>query len=350
MEYKDYYAVLGVPRTASPGEIKKAFRKLAREWHPDRRPGDKMAEARFKDANEANEVLSDPEKRRRYDALGANWEAFSRPGADPFAPGGAFAGFRTGGAGPGGIRFEFRSTGDAAGFSDFFQTFFSPEAPGAFAGQGGRTGRRGRAGSSVGQSFEDIVAELGLDERRRPEPAPRHPRGARAHSVEVEAELSLEEAYHGASRIVELDGRRLEVQIPRGVTGGSRVRLAGQGGGGRDLVVVTTVRPHPVFTRRGSDLEREVLVTLEEALLGAEVPITTLKGRVLLTIPPGTQNGKTFRLSGQGMPRLSGGAPGDLYVRARVVLPKALSDEARAAARQFLDLVHQPDPRTAAAG
>jgi DnaJ-class molecular chaperone len=163
--------------------------------------------------------------------------------------------------------------------------------------------------------------------------------------VEATAEISLEEAFHGTKRIVEVDGKRLEVNIPRGVNTGSRIRLAGRGGDGRDLYVVIKVKPHPVFTRHGADLHRELQITLREALLGAEVPVATLRGRVLLTIPPGTQTGRVFRLKGQGMPRLKGDGDGDLYAKVRVVIPTKLSPEAMEAARKFLDLVDQPDPR-----
>jgi DnaJ-class molecular chaperone len=169
--------------------------------------------------------------------------------------------------------------------------------------------------------------------------------GGTHNAAQATAEISLEEAFHGTSRIVEMSGRRLEISIPRGVDTNSRVRVSGKGPDGRDLVVVVRVSPHGVFTRRGADLDREVPVTLREALLGGEVPVGTLKGRVLLTLPPGTQNGKSFRLTGQGMPRLKGGEPGDLYVKVRAVLPTHLSDEAREAAAGFLDLAHQPDPR-----
>jgi DnaJ-class molecular chaperone len=169
----------------------------------------------------------------------------------------------------------------------------------------------------------------------------------RPASTDVDVEVSLEEAYHGTSRIVEVDGKRLEVSVPRGVDTGSRIRLRGKGPNGRDLYLVTRLRSHPVFNRNGADLTRELPVTLEEALLGAEVPVTTLKGRVLLTIPPGTQNGRTFRLTGQGMPRLDGKATGDLFVRVRVVLPSVLSPDAAAQAKLLFDLVDQPDPRTA---
>ena len=153
------------------------------------------------------------------------------------------------------------------------------------------------------------------------------------------------EAYHGTTRLVEVDGKRLEITIPAGADTGTRIKLSKRGPGGGDLIVVVRLTPDPRFTRRGADLERELPLTLEEALLGGEVTVETLKGRVLLTIPAGTQPGKTFRLSGQGMPRFKSTGHGDLYVKARVVLPTDLSDEAKAAARTFLDLVNQPDPR-----
>ena len=333
MEYKDYYKVLGVPRTASTAEVKKAFRKLARELHPDRNPGDTAAERRFKEANEAHAVLSDPEKRKQYDTLGANWEQFARAGAGAGAAGDPFAGFGRGGN----VRYEFRTSGGGAeGFSDFFRVFFGGEGPAA-------TGSTGRGDS---MSFDDILAGMGINGGgaaggRTGSAASTRPRGA----VEATAELSLEEAFHGTSRVVEVGGKRLEVSIPRGVDSGSRVRLSGKAGDGRDLVVVVRVRKHPVFTRKGADLERELLISLEEALLGGEIPVGTLKGRVLLTVPPGTQNGRTFRLTGQGMPRFRGEGSGDLYVRVRVVLPSRLTADAEKAARRFLDLVDQPNPR-----
>jgi DnaJ-class molecular chaperone len=361
MEYRDYYDILGVPRAASQAEIKKAFRKAAREHHPDRNQDDPAAERRFKDVNEAHAVLSDPEKRKRYDMLGRDWEAYERagggrPGADPFGPGGPFAGYAAGG--PGGVRYEFHTTGDGGDFSDFFQAFFGGMAAGGQAAGGQRASRpAGRGGGSRGggQRFEDILAGLGLDGsapagRARPSGARGSSRasgrGAGREIHEGEAEISLEEAFAGTTRLVEIAGRRLEVDIPPGVSTGSRVRLSGQGPGGTDVVVVVRVRPHPTFTRTGNDLERELPLTLEEALLGAEVHVGTLKGRVLLTIPPGTQSGRRIRLAGKGMPALKGGAHGDLYVRTRVMLPTGLTDEARTAARRFLELVHQPDPRT----
>jgi DnaJ-class molecular chaperone len=362
MEYQDYYQTLGVPRTASQADIKKAFRKLARENHPDKKPGDQAAEARFKAINEANAVLADPDKRKKYDRLGKDWEAYARAGVDPDAAGSPFGGAnpfasyaRAGGAGGGqNVRYEFRTSGGAGGadFSDFFRTFFSSDAGPATAGAtGARTARRG---ANAGPSFEDILSEMGLNQaaagagagapRTAGGAAPGPTSAAGRVTAEAVAEIDLEEAYHGTTRRVELDGRRLDVTIPRGADNGTKVKLSGQGPHGGDLVVTIRVRPHPVFTRKGADLERELPLTLAEALLGAEVPVTTLKGKVLLRVPPGTQNGHRFRLSGQGMPRLRGEGNGDLYARARVVLPK-LDDDAAAAARELLDKVQQPDPR-----
>jgi DnaJ-class molecular chaperone len=360
MDYRDYYATLGVKREASQAEIKRAFRKLARQHHPDVKPGDRAAEAKFKEVNEANEVLSDPEKRSKYDLLGANWEALAKAGAgrpggsgrragggqDPFGPGGAFAGF-AGSGGTGGVRYEFRGSGDSGGFSDFFRTFF-----GAAAGPAEASPASGGRGSRPvgGASFEDILAGLNLDGGGGPVQA-----GGRASSAhgrvtsEADVELGLEEAFHGTSRLLELDGKRLEVAVPRGVETGSRIRLRGKGADGGDLDLVTRVRPHRTFSRKGADLSRELPISLREALIGADVPVGTLKGRVLLKIPAGTQNGRTFRLAGQGMPRLKpkeGIHPnGDLLVTVRVILPTNLGDEARTAAIALLDLVDQPDPR-----
>ena len=361
MEYRDYYQILGVPRSASQADIKKAFRKLARELHPDRNPGDTTAERKFKDVNEANEVLSDPAKRKQYDVLGANWEQVQRAGggrggADPCGPGGPFAGFSGFGGAPGGqnVRYEFHTTGDS-GFSDFFRMFFSGAGAGAQAGRGaagGGTGQRGSKGPN-GASFEEILAQMGgvPNSGQAQRPPTRHAadsgRGKAREELEAPAELTLEEAYHGTTRLLEVDGRRFEVAIPRGIDTGGRVRLSGKGPKGRDVVVTVTVRPHDVYARKGADLERDLPITLREALLGGEVPVVTLKGRILLTIPAGTQQGRTFRLTGQGMPKRKGEGAGDLYVKVRVLLPTALDEEAKAAAATFLDLVHQPDPRAA---
>ncbi len=354
MDYKDYYAVLGVPRTASQKEIKKAFRKLAREHHPDTKGGDAAAEVRFKEINEANAVLSDPDKRALYDRLGADWQSYARAGASApagagaraGAAGGPFTGF-SGFGGPGGnVRYEFHTTGDAGEFSDFFNAFFAGDSePLSTPGRGRR--------ATGGATFESILAGMGLGADGGPATTRGPSAGAastapirRPATAEATAEITLEEAYHGTSRLVEIEGKRLEVTIPRGADTGTRIRLTGKAPGGGDLHVVVRQTRDPVFTRRGADLERELPLTLREALLGADVKVRTLKGHVVLTIPAGTQPGRMFRLTGQGMPRFRADGHGDLYVKARVLLPTNLSEEARDAAAHFLDLVNQPDPRT----
>ena len=374
MEYQDYYAVLGVPRTASQSEIKKAFRKLARTHHPDRNPGDATAERRFKQINEANAVLSDPDKRALFDRLGADRDAYSRAGATAGAgaggargaaahgwaggtggAGGPFSGFATG-QGGGNVRYEFHSSDEGGDFSDFFQAFFggASEPVGGTADGPGR-GRR----ATGGPRFEDIMAGLGLDPSGSNGAAGAGRRGpagvgaaagttraaSRQPSAEAVAEITLDEAYHGTKRLIDLDGKRLEVTIPAGADTGSRIRLTGKAPGGGDLHVVVRQLPDATFTRRGADLERELPLTLEEALLGGDVTIGTPKGKVVLTIPPSTQHGRTFRLTGQGLPRFKGDGRGDLYVKARLVLPTELSEDARLAARRFFEIASQPDPR-----
>ena len=367
MDYKDYYAVLGVPRTASQKDIKKAFRKLAREHHPDTKGGDAAAEIRFKEINEANAVLSDPDKRALYDRLGADWEAYARAGAGAGAGagasgrggggGGPFAGYSGFGGAPGGnVRYEFRTTGDPGEFSDFFNVFFGGDSEPL---NGPRRGRRPTGGAT----FEDILAGMGLGAdggagtgrgagpargaaNARDRGGQATATGPRRASAEATAEITLEEAYHGTSRLVEVEGKRLEITIPRGADTGTRLRLSGKAPGGGDLHVVVRQRPDPVFTRRGADLERELPLTLKEALLGADVRVRTPKGHVVLTIPAGTQPGRTFRLTGQGMPRFRADGHGDLYVKARVVLPIQMSAEARTAAVDLFELLDQPDPRT----
>ena len=377
MEYKDYYKTLGLDRKATPADIKKAYRKLARELHPDRNPGDKTAEARFKEVNEAHEVLADPKKRGQYDLLGSNWEQYSRAGGgaggagatgspfsgDPFGPGGPFAAYGAAGQ-SGNVRYEFNDTA-SEDFSDFFRMFFSgasgdpartatatrksaPTGSGTGSGSGGGNRRSGRP-------FEDLFSRLRSDGGtatrdggRAGGPTPRG-RGTRhGDDVDVEVDLSLEEAFHGSARLVQVGDRRLEVKLPAGVETGSKIRLSGKAGSGPDagdLYLITKIRPHPVFTRAGADLTREVPITLGEALLGGEVEVDTLRGRVVLTVPPGTQQGQTFRLTGQGMPRLKGEGAGDLYARVKVVLPGKLEGRQRKAAEEFLHLIVQPNPR-----
>jgi curved DNA-binding protein len=363
MDYKDYYAVLGVPRTASDKEIKKAFRKLAREHHPDVKGGDAAAERRFKEVNEANAVLSDADKRALYDRLGTDWEAYARAGT------GAGAGARAGAAGQGGanpfgsagfggapggnVRYEFHTTGDPGEFSDFFNAFFAGASEPV---NGPGRGRR----PTGGPTFEDILAGMGLGAdgggfgadaatSRGRGPAGRNTTTTTARrpaSAEATAEITLDEAYHGTSRLVDVDRKRLEVTIPRGADTGTRIRLTGKAPGGGDLYVLVRQRPDPTFTRRGADLERELPLTLEEALIGAQVKVRTPKGRVALTIPGGTQPGRVFRLTGQGMPRFRAEGFGDLYAKAKVVLPTNLSEPAREAAHDFFKLANQPEPST----
>lgn len=366
MEYRDYYKILGVPRGASQAEIKKAFRRLARQFHPDVNKSDAAAEQRFKEVNEANAVLGDAEKRRAYDALGANWSAYQQAGGG----GGPFADFMrgAGGAGPGGVRYEFHGNAeDMAGFSDFFRTFFGG-AGAAFDGAAGRgrpagtyaTETRSGRRAAAGPGFDDILSELGIDGvgiDDLPDPGRGRrtagPRGAgvspaRGRDVEAEAEVSLEEVFHGTTRMVQIDRRRLEVKIPPGVADGQRIRLsgtAGDGGTGGDLYLRVKVRPHPAFERNGADLTRELPVTLRVALLGGQVPVETIAGsRLLLTVPAGTQPGRTIRLAGQGLPRFRADGRGNLFVRIRVVLPADLDEHARELAARFLDAAGQPEP------
>lgn len=365
MEYRDYYQTLGVPRTATQADIKKAYRRLARQHHPDVNKGNADAERRFKEINEAHAVLGDPEKRRAYDTLGADWAAYQQAGGG--RPGGAaenpFADFvrrssAGGAAGPGGIRFEYRgSAEDLSGFSDFFRTFFGGASPAA----GGRA-----TASGAGAGYDDLLSGLGFEPAAR---APRAPRGAggaerrpggraaagRRQDVEAVTEVTLEEIFGGTTRLLQVGDRRYEVRIPAGVPDGQRIRLsgkAGTGSGAGDVYVKVRVLPHAVFERNGADLTRELTVTLRDALLGGEVAVETLSGgRLLLRIPRETQNGRVFRLAGQGLPRFHDSGRGDLYVRVRVLLPTGMDEEARELASRFLDAAdrsHRPEASASA--
>jgi curved DNA-binding protein len=291
MDYKDYYKILGVAKTATEKEIKAAFRKLARKHHPDVNPGNKEAEARFKEINEANEVLGDKEKRKRYDELGANWNAFGHeaPLGRPW-PGG------------GGVRVDFEDLGGAGGFSDFFRTFFSG---------GGGAGFGGFEGAEEG-------ASAGSD-------------------AEGEVDLTLAEVFRGTTREVSVGGtrRRVEVKIPPGVRDGSRVRVAGEGGrgaGGRrgDLYLRVRVAPDPTFERKGDDLQTTLRAPLTAAVLGGEAQVPTLEGTVGIKIPAGTPAGQVFRLRGHGLPKLGArGERGDLLATLAVELPRTLTAKQR---------------------
>ncbi len=296
MAGKDYYSLLGVNRDASEREIKQAYRRLARQFHPDVNPGDKSAEARFKQINEAYEVLSDKEKRQKYDQFGDQWQH-----ADQFAK---------------------------AGWQ---------QAPWDFGKSGGATTFH-FGGGDQGSIFDDLLRGFGgRTSRQRVRPR-------QGQDVEHPVEVTLEEVYRGASRTISLeDGERLEVKIPPGVKGGSRVRMAGKGGRGYggvrgDLYLVISVKPHRLFERRGDDLHVEVAVSLMVAVLGGEVQVPTLKGKLALKIPPETQNGRVFRLAGQGMPHLGNSYHGDLLATVKVVLLTNLSPQERELFRQLSQL------------
>jgi curved DNA-binding protein len=326
MEFKDYYATLGVTKASTEKEIKGAFRKLARKFHPDVNPGDKASESKFKEINEAYEVLGDPAKRKKYDELGANWRAYEQAeaqgGANPFAGwnvnfGGAG---RPGGGGPGGFRTMNQEEmeemfGDSNPFSDFFTTFFG--GGGGAGGFGGQAGARG--GARAGRARQ----RAGRD-------------------VEHEIELTLEDAYQGTTRRLSLkhDGhaRTVDVRIPAGVSDGSRVRVSGEGehgvGGAAagDLYLRVRLAPHPVFERKGRDLYLKVALPVTTAVLGGEAEVPTIGGKAArLRIPPLTQNGQVFRLKSYGMPSIGkADEKGDLYARVDVQLPAQLTTEERA--------------------
>ena len=321
MQFKDYYESLGVAQGTKPAEIKKAYRKLARKFHPDVNPGDQSAETRFKEINEAYEVLGDPDKRRKYDQLGANWKQYEQAQAAGGRPFGAgvewpFGGgpsdnvqWNVGGTPGGGVRTmsedDVRSMFGDDPFSDFFQTFF---------GGGDASGTRPR--------------------RRRA-------RKQRGRDVEHELRLSLEQAFTGVTERLSLASggraRTVEVRIPAGVTERSRVRVAGEGEPGTggvtpgDLYLRVRLTPHAVFERKGRDLHIKTAIPLTTAVLGGEVEVPTLDGKALrLKVPAVTQPGQVFRLKGQGMPTVrTGGSRGHMYATVHVELPDRLTDEAR---------------------
>ena len=320
MDYKDYYKVLGVERNAGADEIKRVYRKLARQLHPDVNPDDKEAEARFKDINEAYEVLGDSEKRSKYDQLGSDWQRWQRAGHDPggfdwsqwFSPGGGAPR-----GSPGGVRVEFSDLNDilgGGGFSDFFNALFGAGTP-----------RAGQTRSGHSRAY------------RRP---------ARGQDLEQIVEISLEEAFLGTSRTLERDGKRLEASIPAGAKTGTRIRLTGQGapaaapsgGPAGDLYLKIKVKPHSQFRREESDLHLETPLDIYTAILGGNTVVTTLGGDVELKIPAGTQSGQLIRLRGKGMPRLKGKGNGDLYVKIVLQTPTELSDRERELIQELADL------------
>ena len=306
VQFRDYYETLGVPKTASESDIRSAFRKLARKYHPDVAKDKKAAEEKFKEINEAYEVLSDPEKRKKYDQLGADWNqpgGFQPPpGWGGQQPGGGFQQWQWGGGENGGVEFEFGGTG----FSDFFEAFFGGgRGRSAFSGFGGR-------------------------------PAT----AARGADVEADIMVTLEEALSGSTRTVSLRRagsnkvENYQVRIPRGVHEGQRIRLRGQGEAGirggksGDLFLRVRLARHPDFLVEGSDLIHEVKVEPWRAVLGSELVVPTLEGNVRLKIPSGTQGGQRFRLRERGLPGVSG-KRGDLYVVVQINVPKKLTERER---------------------
>lgn len=293
MDYIDYYKILGISKQATDSEIKKAYRKLAQKWHPDKNQGDAQAADRFKEINEAYQVLSDPQKRTQYDQFGSGWQQ-----------NGGFGGGNPWGNDAYSTRVEDLQDlfGGTGGFSDFFETLF---------GQGGTTQRRPRAGQNIEQ------------------PLP----------------ISLQEAYQGGTRRIKIESRQLEVKIPRGVKTGSKIRLKGEGMAGQhggssgDLYLIIEVTNNPQFTRQGDNLYVTIDVPMYRALLGGKVDVPTLDGTVKLSIPPETANGTKFRLSGKGMPKLKVKDKfGDLFATIRVELPQQLTDEERALFEELASL------------
>lgn len=312
MEYKDYYKILGVDRKATQAEIKRVYRKLALQYHPDRNPGNKQSEEKFKEINEAYQVLSDKEKRQRYDELGESYHTYQQRGGAP-----------------GNFNWE---------------DWFTRSPGGSARSSGGARGTPGDPNDLFGGGFSDFFSQIfgGIPNsgagRRTAWPQAERP------SYEQEIEISLAEAYHGATRRIEIEDRRLEVKIPAGARTGTKVRIAdaiSASGGGRsgDLFLVIRVLDDPNYERQGNDLYTDVNLDLYTSVLGGEATVQTLTGNVVLTIPPGTQPGQTFRLAGRGMPLIKNPqAHGDLLVRAKVKLPRNLSPRQRELFKQLASL------------
>ncbi len=290
MEYKDYYKILGVERKASADEIRKAYRKLALKYHPDRNPGDKTAEERFKDLNEAYQVLSDEQKRARYDQLGSaysNWQGRGAPGNFDW---GQWTGRGTT-VNMDDLNDLFGGAGGIDSFSDFFRSIF-----GGMGGASSSTSGRARPATGYQQSVT----------------------------------ISLDEAFHGTTRQLQTESRRMEVKIPPGVKTGSKVRVANAGPQGTDLYLIIEVTPDPRFERDGNDLKTIATVDAFTAILGGEAEVETMTGKVKLSIPAGTQPEQVFRLAGRGMPHVKNrNEKGDLYVRLKVQIPRYLSSKQR---------------------
>lgn len=314
MDYKDYYKVLGVDKTASQDEIKKAFRKLANKYHPDKNSGDKTAEAKFKEVNEANEVLGDAEKRKKYDTLGENWNSYRQQGGSSQDFDWSRYANQSGQGGQ-----TFYSTSDfgdmfgqsgGGGFSDFFESMFG-------GNMGGSRGRTTRTNALRGQ---DMQAEL---------------------------PITLEEAYKGTEKIFDVNGQSIKLKIKPGVSDGQILRLPGKGyagaNGGKngDLLIVIRVAKHPLFTRIDDDLNYDLPVDIYTAVLGGKVELNTFKGKINVNIAKETSNGKTLRLKGLGMPIYGKENQfGDLYVKVDLQTPKNLSEEELKLFKKLAEIHH----------
>jgi curved DNA-binding protein len=319
MDYKDYYTVLGVDKNATEKDIKRAYRKLARQYHPDKNPDDKTAEEKFKEINEANEVLGSPENRAKYDQLGQNYHRYQQMGGGPggfdfsqwASAGGPGAGYRSVN-----VDFEDLFGGGGGGFSEFFSTIFG----------GGRAARR-----------QDPEAMF-----RRQTQTP-------GRNIEQQVEITLEEAYHGTERtLVQPDGGQITAKIPPGAKTGSKIRLRGKGemgmSGAGDLFLLIRVIPHSTFKRDGNNLTVKVPVDVTTAVLGGKVTVPTLSGPVKLTIPAGTQGGRYFRLKDKGMPDLrKKGAYGDLLAKIRIQVPEQLGEEEQQLYEQLAEIAGSND-------
>jgi curved DNA-binding protein len=322
MEYKDYYQILGVPRTATQDDIKKAYRKLARQYHPDSNPGNQQAEAKFKEVNEANEVLSDPHKRQKYDALGSQWQRYQSMGGQP----GGFDWNQWTAQHADSARAQTYDVNDLSdlfggdsGFSEFFTQIF-----GSMGGRASR-GAQARRGSQVRSNQRGPQFDRGPQSYGGPQ---------RGSDYEQMVEIPLRDAFFGTTLMLQKDGQALEVKVPPGVKTGSKIRVSGQGeagrqgGGAGDLYLIVAVQPDPQFERDGDDLKMEAPVDLYTLILGGESPVKTLSGTVSMKVPPETQPGRIIRLRGQGMPHLRDSQQrGDLYVKVQARLPQHLNAE-----------------------
>ena len=315
MDYKDYYKVLGVEKSATQDEIKSAYRKLAKKFHPDKNPGDKEAEEKFKEINEAHEVLSDVEKKARYDQIGNSYSSWQQAGGAPgsFRWEDLFGGNYTGGAQHVDERDMGDMFGEAGGFSDFFRAFFG-------GGGARRTGARPRAYQQ------------------------QYPQQTQPSNYQQEMTISLYEAFHGTNRILQIGGEKIEVKIPAGAKTGTKVRVSGVGpanarGQKGDLYLLIRVGVDNRFQREGDDLHTRVNVDLSTAVLGGEVEVETMDGKVSLKIPAGTQSEQKMRLRNKGMPLLKKkGKFGDLIATVHVRIPKQLSDKEKKLFEQLKDL------------